>query len=418
MSHLNSPKPLFLFFIVLGGFFSCSSPSEQNSPLLPAYGRWAFNLDLKKASLPFEAEIIAYENQYILKIFNAEEEIIVDEVQLRNDSFIVNLPVFESSLCLKITHPDSMHGVWVNYYKGSDYKIKVRAEKSEVERFAGKKVEGAVSSRLFPKYKVQFSPNKKQESLAIGLFETRANRVYGTFATETGDYRFLEGALVGDSLFLSTFDGSNAYYFAASVKDSLIDGVFYSGIHHEENWIAKANNTFELRSPDSLTYLTSDSSISFRLKNGSGEEVRLSDGLFDGKVKLIQIMGSWCPNCLDESLYFKELKEKYASRDFEIIAIAFERTKSEERAFKNLNRLSKNKGLNYPILLGGYSREQHPTDLFPMLTNFMSYPTTLYLDKENNVRKIYTGFYGPGTGSLYNQYKKETEAFIEELLSE
>jgi hypothetical protein len=74
--------------------------------------------------------------------------------------------------------------------------------------------------------------------------------------------------------------------------------------------------------------------------------------------------------------------------------------------------------ISYPVLLGGYNRDQHPKDVFPMLDKIMSYPTTIFLDKNDHVRKIHTGFYGPGTGKYYEEYKNKTESFIEGLLKE
>ena len=94
----------------------------------------------------------------------------------------------------------------------------------------------------------------ENETKAIGLFNQNENRITGTFATETGDYRYLDGVVSGDSVFLSTFDGSHAFLFEAEIKDSLIEGLFLSGTHYSENWIAKKNEDVVLRNPDSLTF--------------------------------------------------------------------------------------------------------------------------------------------------------------------
>jgi hypothetical protein len=52
-----------------------------------------------------------------------------------------------------------------------------------------------------------------------------------------------------------------------------------------------------------------------------------------------------------------------------------------------------------------------------MLTEVMSFPTAIYLDRNNEVQKIYSGFYGPGTGEYYIDYTDKTDAFISDLLS-
>jgi len=410
---------LFTLLLAILVLSSCTTIESKKEEVQLNTGQWLFEMDLKKASLPFEAILKEENGVYNLTILNAEEKIYTEELSIRNDSLFIDLPVFESSFYLKINAQDQLSGVWINYYKSKDYKINVEARHTEDERFSNIQTKQGETSELHRKYRVSFSPGTEDEYPAIGLFKMNGQRVEGTFATETGDYRFLEGVSIGNKLYLSTFDGSHAFYFEASIKDSSLEnGVFYSGIHFEEGWVGQKDDEFSLRDPDSLTFSNDSSAITFELENEKGIMVSLENERFDGKVKLIQIMGSWCPNCLDESLYFTELNKKYKEEGLEIIALAFERTKSKEQAIKNINRLRDQKGIDYTTLLGGHNRDQHPMDVFPMLNHIMSYPTTLYLDKENKIRKIHTGFYGPGTGDLYDEYKKETEAFIESLLSD
>jgi hypothetical protein len=54
----------------------------------------------------------------------------------------------------------------------------------------------------------------------------------------------------------------------------------------------------------------------------------------------------------------------------------------------------------------------------PMLNHVLSYPTTIFIDKTGALRKIHTGFNGPGTGDKYIEFKTDFEGFVSELLSE
>ena len=54
----------------------------------------------------------------------------------------------------------------------------------------------------------------------------------------------------------------------------------------------------------------------------------------------------------------------------------------------------------------------------PELENFVAFPTTIFLDKNHNVRMVHTGFNGPATGEKYVAFKKEFESFVGELLAE
>ena len=129
-------------------------------------------------------------------------------------------------------------------------------------------------------------------------------------------------------------------------------------------------------------------------------------------------MGSWCPNCLDETRYLTELHEKYKKSGLQIVALAFERTRSEAQALKNLEALKARTTATYPFLLAAWNRKTKAAEILPMLNHVMSFPTAIFIDKKGKVRKIHTGFYGPGTGEYYKKFTTETEAFVKQLLDE
>jgi hypothetical protein len=66
----------------------------------------------------------------------------------------------------------------------------------------------------------------------VGEFKQVGQKVTGTFLTTTGDYRFLEGTVSGDQLYLSCFDGGHAFLFTAKIADTntLTDGKFFAGL--------------------------------------------------------------------------------------------------------------------------------------------------------------------------------------------
>jgi thiol-disulfide isomerase/thioredoxin len=148
--------------------------------------------------------------------------------------------------------------------------------------------------------------------------------------------------------------------------------------------------------------------------------VSLDDEQFKNKVVVVQIMGTWCPNCLDESKYYSEYYKNNKNKDIEFIALAFEYAKTKEKAFNSIGRLKDRVGIEYPILLAqhGSSDKAKAQEKLPMLNHVLSYPTSIFIDKEGKVRKIHTGFNGPATGEKYIEFKKEFEGFIDELLAE
>jgi thiol-disulfide isomerase/thioredoxin len=277
-------------------------------------------------------------------------------------------------------------------------------------------------SQLDGKWEVTFSPGTKDEYKSIGVFKSENLKITGTFMTETGDYRYLEG--IGnmiDPIQLSCFDGSHAFYFdySPNKNNDTLNGMFYSGKHWKEPWVAVRNDKFDLRNPDSLTFLKEGfEDVRFSFPNLSNEKVNFPSEKYKNKVTIIQIMGTWCPNCMDETKVLSDFYNKYNSRGMEVIGLAFETTSDFEKASKDVSNHKKHFNAQYEFLIAGQSGTKNASAALPMLNQVMSFPTTIFIDKKGVVRKISTGFYGPSTGSYYSRYIEQTSDFIEKLLVE
>ena len=363
-------------------------------------------------NLPFNFEVIS-ENE--LHVFNAEEVIEVKAIEYKNDSVYIQMLVFEGFIVAKI-EDESLNGRFVK--PSLNRVMEFKAERGN-DRFDT--VEEP-DSNISGNWETIFSPNSEDDKyIAKGIFKQNGNKVTGTFRTTTGDYRYLEGVLNGNQLRLSTFDGAHAFLFNAEVNDNTMAGVFYSGNHWKEPFVAKRNDTFKLPDANQLTYLKEGfDTVAFSFPDEKGNMVSLNDDRFKDKVVLIQIMGTWCPNCLDESKYYSEFYKNNKDQDLEIVALAFEYVKTPEKAFNNIKRLKQDVGIEYPVLLAqhGSASKVKANEKLPMLNHVLSYPTTIFIDKKGDVRKIHTGFNGPATGEKYIEFKNEFEGFVGELLKE
>ena len=402
-------RPIFISFIALL-IFSCHSEKKQDRL---DFGRYRAELQITETEvLPFDFEV---KDDNTIEIFNAEELIVVDEIEYIKDSMIIRMPVFEGYFAAKFEN-NELKGDFI--VEGKDRSVPFTAKMNET-RF-DETTEANVN--ITGNWETVFSPNvKADEYKAKGIFTQEGNQVTGTFRTETGDYRFLEGIVNGNQLKLSTFDGSHAFLFTGTVSDSTINGTFYSGNHWKEPFTAKRNDAFELADANQLTYLKEGyDSIGFTFPDDNGSKVSLSDARFKDKVVIVQIMGSWCPNCLDESNYYSTFYNANKEKGLEIVALAFEYAKTEKAAFDNIKRLKDRVGIDYPILLAqtGTTSKEKAQEKLPMLNHILSYPTTIFIDKKGVVRKIHTGFNGPATGDKYIEFKTEFEAFVNELLAE
>ena len=200
-----------------------------------------------------------------------------------------------------------------------------------------------------------------------------------------------------------------------------MDRATRSGNHSRETFRGKRNANYELPDADELTFLKEGyDKLEFTFPSVDGNMVSLSDERFKNKVVLVQIMGSYCPNCLDESKFYSSFYKDLDRKDFEIVALAFENAKTEEKAINGIKRMRNRVGINYPILLAqiGTNSKTKANAKLPMLDHILSYPTTVYIDKQGEVRKIHTGFNGPATGDKYVEFKEEFNNFITTLLNE
>jgi len=411
---VHSPFPVLLALVAL--LSACSKRPAPTSE--PRSGAWHMELALNGPVLPFQFDLTKRDSAHWSAIIhNGSEEIVVNDLVLRHDSFWLRMPLFDSEFIGTVINDSVIKGEWANYLKGPDYQIPFVAHAGGGPRFAGPS-DGAAT--IAGTWEVHFSQNTPDAYDAIGLFEQHeGGQATGTFITETGDYRFLEGSVHGDSLKLSCFDGSHAFLFAASLRGDSLVGRYWSGTHWEEPWVAYRNPQFELRDPYALTTLKEGyDMVDFRLPDLNGALISSSDERFKGKVLLVQVMGSWCPNCVDETVLLNELYTEYRAQGMEVLAVAFEKYEEPGKAVTALKRFQKALNVGYPIVHGGQATKENAAEKLPFLTRLMSYPTCIIVDRNGMVRRIRAGFYGPSTGEHYQNYRRNLRIFLEELLAE
>ena len=405
-------RKVLAIMLILQGMAILSFAQNENNSMKLKEGTWRAVLKIKEdIELPFNFQIT--KNAELI-IQNAEEKIVVKDIVYNGSNVSIYFPVF-STYVEAVIKDNNLEGYWINPEK-KDYKIPFFAQHGRNERFAA--AEKTALADVNGKWEVTFSPGTENEYKAIGLFKQQNHKVTGTFLTETGDYRFLEGQMEEGSLKLSCFDAAHAFLFTANVKkNSIFNGIFYSGKHWNESWIAVRNDNFVLSDSDTLTYLTKGyEKFDFNFPDEKGKITSLSDADYKNKAIIVQIMGSWCPNCMDESVYLSEVYSKYKSKGLEIIAIDYEIRNDFEVFKRNVARMKEDLGINYKIVFGGTSKKSEAAKTLPMLNHIMSYPTTIFIDRKGKIKKIQTGFNGPGTGRIYEDYKKSTNKLIEKIL--
>lgn len=393
----------FLFSVLIG--------YSQGIPKLKK-GDWTGKLMIQNGvkTLPFKLTI----SKDSFHIHNGAERVSLDKPIKRNDSLIFKFPTFTSELVLKNMSKTRLSGYWMN--KNKNTRIPCEITYGYVHRFLINETLKTIN--LNGKWEVTFDEGTKNSYKGQAILSQKLSRITGTIRTETGDFKYLEGNISGDSVFLSRFDGAHVMLMEGKTENNRITGVLYSGNSGKSTFNSQFNETFELTHPDSLTHVVSNTPLKFQFKDLSGNFYDYPNTSTTGKVVIIELMGSWCPNCLDEAHYLKEVYNSYTREKVEIISVAYEVGEQFEQFREKVTRMSTKLTIPYTVLIGGKASKQLASEHFPMLNRVMSFPTTLIIDKKGSIRKVHTGFNGPATGNYYTDFKKEMSEFIDQLLAE
>lgn len=406
-------KNIFSLLLVLLSLYACQNEASNTIDTTPSnrFGIWNGQITLQKdkgAFLPFTFELRLSSTDSSFTLYNDQERIQLKLYSYDKDSLSVPIKPYDSELRFQLKGK-SIQGTWYNNAKDNGYTLPFKAE------FKGDEDTNKTSPRIPSKYAVQFG-EKDHSYPAILEMETTGKKVSATFRTETGDYRFLEGTIEADQLQLSCFDGAHAFKFNGTIKgDSIINGHFFSGSTYHAIWVGVKNENVELTHPDSLTKYIGQQGFRYKLYTLSGDTIDETRGKTQPKVRLIQIMGSWCPNCKDETEFLKELHKKYPSDQLETFAAAFELSRDPLKAIQRIKKYKNEMQIPYPIYYGGFADKKKVTLNFPDLDRVISYPTLIVLDKNGTVVKIHTGFNGPAT-SKYVKFVNNMHNLLDALI--
>ena len=382
--------------------------------------RYRATIKIETGILPFGVELQKKaDNTYETYILNASEKFQTDDAFVSGDSLRIPISLFDAEIVAKMTNKNLIGIFRKNKGRKSFVQVPFKATLGYNYRFVPTQ-KTVNRMNLQGKWAVNFiNTTTQKKSFAVGIFEQKGNVVTGTFLTTTGDYRYMDGNRVGDSLFLSTFDGSHTFLLKAKIKGNKMTGKFSDSVLGFKNIEATKDDKAELPDVKKITYLKEGyDKFNFTFPNEKGDKISLSDDVFKGKVTVVQILGSWCPNCMDESNYLAPFYKKNKDKGLEIVGLAYEKNLDLEFFKTKMLLIRKRFGIEYPLLQAGLNNSDSATESLPMLNKVIGFPTTLIIDKKGKIRETHTGFSGPGTGKYYTEWVADFERLIDKLLSE
>jgi thiol-disulfide isomerase/thioredoxin len=318
-----------------------------------------------------------------------------------------------------------LDGAWRKRRNADEWpELLFHATSGAAPRFAGTSEDApsAGSERVAGRWSVRFAGDAEP---AVGEFHIVAGgEARGTFLTTTGDHRFLAGRIdreqPGPGSLLTRDDGTARFGLRLSCFDGTLAGDFWSGGRFHDTWTAVRDEHAALPDAFSLTRaMPGGNANELVFPDLEGQPRKLSEPEFAGKLRVIEIFGSWCPNCADEAAELAELQAKYGPRGLKIVGLAFELTGERARDAELVRRYAARHGANWPMLLAGVQdRKKASTALAGVIDELRAWPTTLFVDPAGKVRAVYTGWSGPATGEANAQQRAQIEKLIESLFAE
>jgi thiol-disulfide isomerase/thioredoxin len=383
-----------------------------------ALGTWRATLKLPGGELPFGLELARESDQYVAYLVNGAEHVRVPEVTVANGRIDMKMPGYENTISAKIDG-DRLDGKLTLIKRDrKDQVIDFKARYGLDYRFVEKPETD--NADLSGRWAVKFKPDDGKPYDAVGEFSQMHSEVTGTFLTGTGDHRFLAGDVRNDDFYLSTFDGAHAYLYKGHVDGKgKLSGVYWSGLASREEFTGTRDDNASLGDAENATQLRADADdLNFTFPDLDGKPVSLKDPQFAGKVIIVTLGGSWCPNCHDEAAFLGPYYLQNRARGLEVIELMFEHFGDFAQAAAATKRFRDTFDLQYPMLIAGTSDKDDAAKRLPQLNGIFAFPTTLFLDRKGRVRRIYTGFSGPGTGDHYQQLIDDFDSTVDQLLAE
>ena len=397
---------------------ACGRGDEALTADGPPLGPYRGVLQVAGGDLPFGLELALENGAIVAYLVNGPERARAPDVRLDGNELTMRMPGYPHRLEARFVDARFQGSVEFLRPRGLIKSVRFVAVPGQSYRFFPKPE--ADPQDFSGRWALTFSDNEGHRRNAIAELSQRGHEVTGTVLRPTGDDRYIAGEVRGDTLFLSRFDGGSAYLYLGRLgPDGTISGDFHTGSGFHETWSGRRDADARLDDPGRMTGLKPGfESLEFSFPDLEGSLVSYPGGRFAGKVVLVTIGGSWCPNCHDEAVFLRELLAGRRDQGLEVIQLMFEYTPDFASASQAARAFAKKFEIDYPVLIAGTTTDDDVLKKLPQLVALNAYPTLFVIDRKGKVRATHTGFSGPATGSHYEEQNRGLTALVDGLLRE
>ncbi|HKD07601.1 MAG TPA: TlpA disulfide reductase family protein [Bryobacteraceae bacterium] len=368
---------------------------------------WDATINVNGASVPFRMEFSGSGKGFRAWFFNGDEKTISASGESTADTVIAQFPQYNSKLEAK-AHDGSLEGTYTR--DGKVYPVRAVVHRAPAPAGNVPNIAGS--------WVIETGSATGEKAWPMIVRQTGAE-ITGAILRVDGDTGTLTGRYQNGSFTFSHFSGARPVVFSLTPA---ADGTLNVVQNEKQKFVAVRETVARekgLPAPDDpmkhTTMRDPNVPLRFEFPDLEGRMVSSADPRFKGKVVIVAVGGSWCPNCHDEAPMLESLYRKYRSQGLEIIDLSFE----EEDQLKNPTRLRAFRaeyGLNYPVLLAGEPSQL--AEKLPQAQNLDTFPATFFVGRDGLVKAIHAGFAGRATGVFHQQLLEEIEALVKRLLAE
>jgi thiol-disulfide isomerase/thioredoxin len=395
---------------LLAGLAGAGTAWSGQAPTPALAGRWDATVVVNSVEVPFTFEIAGDGTALAGSFFNGDRRITSTSSEVAGGTATFSFAQFGSALRAKV-EDGRLTGEYQRA-KGTPYPFQagraatqVRTIDGDVPSIGGTWIVGAKSKKGETAWRFIVQQTAAQVSATI-------LRVDGDTGTLTGSYR--DGRFV-----LSHFSGARPLLLEVTPAP---DGTLLLKQNNQTDLVAAREGADAARAFGTPTDPGAHTSVKdagevfqFSFPDLDGRIVSSTDDRFRGKVLLVNVSGSWCPNCHDEEPFLVSLYEKYRASGLEVVTLSFEETE-QQPGYARLRAFIKTYGITSTVLLPG--EPDTASAKLPQAVNLNAFPTSFFVGRDGRVRGTHAGFPSPGSGEYYTKAERDVTAEIERLLAE
>jgi len=382
-------------------------------------GPWRATLSSALGDLPFGIAI-EMRGEDIVAVIHNGEEVIERPLKLGPDREVrIEFPHYDSRIVARLgVEGTTLTGAWTKMSSnGHELRMDFRARAGATPRFDVAADAPLAAADVAGRWSVRFDADPEP---AVLVLRADLNRVLGTLLTATGDHRYLEGVFQAERLRLSLFDGAHAYlYDAQRGPDGTLTGTFASGPTSKRAWTAKRDDAARIADGFAQARWSEQPGLLWvEGVDSAGDRRTLGEFLFDARALVVQIAGSWCPNCHDELAWLAPLARELEPRGLRVVTLGFEATGDPTRDARQLERMRDRHGATHAFLLVGTADKSRAAAALGSIDRVVAFPTLLVLRPDGSAAAVHSGFSGPATGEEHERTTKDLRERIDAVLAE